>query len=190
MLNKTGCYSRRIGRLLRSCLAEDYGQEILEAAIVLPILFLILLAIFWFGRAFNISSTLNRAARQGIQTASQYTCAECGNSPQGAPQIFASIINTLQADHLYSANLVSYTPPFSCVATPPPNCTTYQNIQICTGVPLTCGTASCEQPPVACGANPALGVRLTFGYQYNWALNLANLAPLTLHGVAQSGSEN
>ena len=43
---------------------RDSGQEIAEAALVLPILFLILLAIFWFGRAFNIASTIERAAKR------------------------------------------------------------------------------------------------------------------------------
>ena len=47
---------------------RDSGQEIAEAALVVPILFLILLAIFWFGRAFNIASTIERAAKHGIQT--------------------------------------------------------------------------------------------------------------------------
>jgi len=50
---------------LRLASRDDAGQEIVEAAFVLPILFLILLAIFWFGRAFNINSTLDRAERRG-----------------------------------------------------------------------------------------------------------------------------
>src|SRR5215475_744645 len=114
-----------------SVFAADSGQEILEAALVLPLLFLILLGIFWFGRAFNISSTLHRAAREAIKTASQDTCATCGNAGQGRRAVAGSIMNALQADHLQSANVVSYTPPFACVATPAPTCTTVQNVQIC-----------------------------------------------------------
>ena len=53
---------------------RDSGQEIAEAALVVPILFLILLAIFWFGRAFNIASTIERAAKHGIQTFDRPTC--------------------------------------------------------------------------------------------------------------------
>lgn len=182
--------TRRLWQVLSFVFAKDFGQEILEAAIVLPLLFLILLGIFWFGRAFNITSTLHRAAREAVKTASQNICATCGNVGQGNSQVAQSITNTLQADHLQSANIVSYTPPFACIATPLPTCTTVQNVQICVGVPLTCGTASCQQPAIICGANPALGVRVSFGYQYTWPLRIANLPPMTLHGIAQSGAEN
>src|SRR5437588_507823 len=44
------------------------GTEIVEAALVLPLVFLLMLAIFWFGRAFNISSTLTRAVKEGAIT--------------------------------------------------------------------------------------------------------------------------
>src|SRR5215469_1399999 len=143
--------SWRFWRRLGSVFAGDSGQEILEAALVLPLLFLILLGIFWFGRAFNISSTLHRAAREAIKTASQDTCATCGNAGQGNLQVATSIVNTLQADHLQSANIVSYTPPFACIASPAPTCAIYQNVQICSGVPLTGGAASCQQPASNCG---------------------------------------
>ena len=182
--------TRRSWQVLDFVLAEDSGQEILEAAIVLPLLFLILLGIFWFGRAFNISSTLQRAAREAVKTASQDTCATCGNAGQGNLQVATSIVNALQADHLQSANIVPYTPPFACIAAPAPTCTTYQNVQICSGVPLTCGASSCQQPASNCGANPALGVRVSFGYLYAWPLRIANLPAMTLHGIAQSGAEN
>src|SRR5438552_17441369 len=33
---------------------QEKGQEIAEAAVVMPILCLVLLAIFWFGRVFNM----------------------------------------------------------------------------------------------------------------------------------------
>jgi Flp pilus assembly protein TadG len=70
----------RLTMALRSVSRDDAGQEIVEAAFVLPILFLIMLAIFWFARAFNISATLDRAAREGIKVASRASCATCGNA--------------------------------------------------------------------------------------------------------------
>lgn len=169
---------------------DESGQETLEAAIVLPLLFLILLGIFWFGRAFNIKSTIQRAARQGLKTASQNSCATCGNAPQGTTQIVTSVTDALDADHLKSVDVVSYAPPFSCTSTPAPTCSSSGNVQICTGVPLNCGDIQCQAPPVACGANPALGVRISFGYQYVFPLPLGNLPPMTLRAVAQSDPEN
>ena len=49
------------------------GSEIAEAALVLPIFFLIMLGIYWFGRAFNTYATINHAAREGA------TCGRCAD---------------------------------------------------------------------------------------------------------------
>jgi len=45
------------------------GTEIAEAALVLPLVFMLLLGIIWFGRAFDIYSTLSHAAREGARVA-------------------------------------------------------------------------------------------------------------------------
>ena len=42
--------SKTASRLSR----ETRGQEIAEAALVLPIVFMLMLGIFWFGQAFSI----------------------------------------------------------------------------------------------------------------------------------------
>jgi hypothetical protein len=55
------------------------GSEIAEAALVLPIFFLIMLGIYWFGRAFNTYATINHAAREGARAAVAQTCATCGS---------------------------------------------------------------------------------------------------------------
>ncbi len=189
-------YARRHKRIafvigLASGITHDSGQEIAEAALVLPILFLILLAIFWFGRAFNIASTIERAARHGIQTFTHPTCASCGNNFPTNAQTVDSVNSALQDDHLQPANVTAYAPPFACDATPAPTCTTLQGVEICTGVPLTCGTVNCQNPPVACGSNPDLqGVRVSFGYQFTSPLPIANLPAMTLHASALSPQEN
>ena len=176
---------------LRLAPHDDAGQELVEAAIVLPILFLILLAIFWFGRAFNISSTLDRAASEGVKTANRRSCATCGNAFQTDSQVVAQITAVLNADHLQIGSAQSYTPAFACSATPAPSCTTLQNVQICRGVPLTCGSAACQTPtPVACGTNPELGVRVSFAYQTSSPLSIANLPPIVIHASVQSEAEN
>ncbi len=168
---------------------RDSGQEIAEAALVLPILFLILLAIFWFGRAFNIASTIERAAKHGIQTFDRPTCTVCGNSFSTDAQIVDSVNSALQDDHLQPANVTAYSPPFACNAAP--TCTTIQGVEICRNVPLTCGTANCQSPPAACGSYPDLrGVRVSFGYQFTSPLPIANLPAMTLHASALSQAEN
>ena len=47
------------------------GAEIAEAALVLPLVFMLLLGIIWFGRAFNIYSTIQQAAQQGAIVAAR-----------------------------------------------------------------------------------------------------------------------
>ena len=47
------------------------GAEIAEAAMVLPLVFMLLLGIVWFGRAFNIYSTITQAAQQGAIAAAR-----------------------------------------------------------------------------------------------------------------------
>jgi TadE-like protein len=175
---------------LAADLTRESGQEIAEAALVLPILFTILLAIFWFGRAFNITATLERAAKQGIENFAHPTCVSCGNTFPTNAQVVATVSSVLQDDHLSPANLTSYPTPFACLATPAPSCTTSSGVETCTGVPLTCGTVLCQSPPVACGSNPSLGVRVSFGYQFTSPLPIANLPAMTLHASAQSQLEN
>jgi len=176
---------------LRAIALDECGQDIVEAAIVLPILFLILLAIFWFGRAFNIGSTIDRAAREGIKAVSRPSCATCGNTFQPNSQVVTQISNVLSADNLNIGNVKSYSPPFACNVTPAPSCTTLQNVEICTGVPLTCGNVACQTPaPGACGSNPALGSRVAFAYETPSPLSIANLPPLRIRATAQSGPEN
>ena len=57
--------NRTTSRLAR----ETRGQEIAEAALVLPIVFMVMLGIFWFGQAFRIYGTITHAAREGARAA-------------------------------------------------------------------------------------------------------------------------
>jgi Flp pilus assembly protein TadG len=59
---------------------NEEGAEIAEFAIVLPILFFLVLAMFWLGQAYNISNNLNKAATDGLAAAVKNTCASCGNA--------------------------------------------------------------------------------------------------------------
>jgi hypothetical protein len=84
-------------RLLR----EASGAEIAEAAVVLPLLFMLLFGIMWFARAFNIYTTVNRAARQGALAAANNNCATCGNTRQSQANIQNNVVNPiLIANHL------------------------------------------------------------------------------------------
>ena len=54
----------RLGSLALRRLARDTrASEIAEFAMVVPLLFMFLIAIFWFGQAFRIYGTITHAAR-------------------------------------------------------------------------------------------------------------------------------
>lgn len=170
------------------------GAQIAEAAVVLPILFLIIMAVFWFALAFNVSTTVERAAKQGIQAAARPTCASCGNSFNSSANVVTAVRSALLADHLEPSNIIAYTPNQICNGGPSPGnpgCTTSSNVQICTTAPLNCGNATCQNPPVACGtAGVTRGTRVSFGYRYNSPVPLGTWSSITIPATAQSPREN
>src|SRR6202167_4725914 len=76
------------------------GSKIAEAAMVLPLVFMLLLGIVWFGRAFNIYSTIQQAAQQGAITAARNTCASCGDTQTLVTAVDTVVSNVLQASNL------------------------------------------------------------------------------------------
>src|ERR1700751_699695 len=89
------------------------GSEIAETAVVLPLLFTILLGIFFFGRAYNIYGTITQAAMQGARAAIAPQCATNSVAP------------VLQASHLDPALVQSLTPstvPLVCGLGTPATC--------------------------------------------------------------------
>src|SRR5260370_37807157 len=63
--------------------AEVRGAEIAEAAAVLPLMFMMLLGIFWFGQAFSIYGAITRAAQEGARAGAAPYCTTCSNNSLG-----------------------------------------------------------------------------------------------------------
>jgi len=63
--------------ILRRLQAETRAAEIAEAAAVLPVMFMVLLGIFWFGQAFSIYGTITRAAQEGARAGAAPQCTTC-----------------------------------------------------------------------------------------------------------------
>jgi hypothetical protein len=87
-------------RIFRRLLLGTRGTELAEAAVVLPLLFMILLAIFWFGQAFRIYGTITHAAREGARAAVAPVCATCGGSNDPSQNAYNAIKSALIADNL------------------------------------------------------------------------------------------
>jgi len=170
-------------------LGSTDGAEIAEAALVLPLVFTLLLGIIWFGRAFNIYSTIQQAAQQGAITAARDSCATCGNAlPNATTAVDPVVVAVLKASSLDASQIKQWeannpTPGLqSCPAPAPPvSCTlTGNKIWVCSSVLLNSSTQ-----PAQCGA--------MVSFQYPFTFNLLSLTPLpsiTMSAQAQSRMEN
>jgi hypothetical protein len=78
-----GCDETGIMKLsgMRNSLGPETGTEIAEAALVLPIMFLVLLGIYYFGLALSTYETINHAAMEAARVAAFPTCATCSLPP-------------------------------------------------------------------------------------------------------------
>ena len=149
-------------------LCNDNGSEIAEAALVLPLAFMILLGIYWFGRAFNIYATINHAAREGARAAIAQTCGSCGNAAPSSSTVASVVTRSLQASRVDPSGIQSYTPRVaSCPNTTVSCTTTASNVTLCTNVRL--GT------PPSNGGAPACGVVVAFQYPYQFLLPFTSL---------------
>jgi Flp pilus assembly protein TadG len=151
-----------IGRL-KKIVVGTRGSEIAEAALVLPIFFMLMLGIYWFGRAFNVYATINHAAREGALVATMSSCASCGNvATTTTPATIASAVTAaLQAAGLKPGNIQAYAPTAVFCPGAPPCDSTNSNITICSNVQLTPATS----PGV-----PVCGVTVSFQYPYSFSL--------------------
>jgi Flp pilus assembly protein TadG len=91
--------TRAHASLPRRLASDARGTELLEFALVLPVLVMLLLGAVWIGRAVSVYQALGRAAREGARVALASTCATCGNATNfGAA-------NTAVNDSLTAASL-------------------------------------------------------------------------------------
>ncbi len=115
-------------------LADDTsGAEIAEAAAVLPLMFMILLGIFWFGQAFSIYGTITRAAQEGARAAVAPSCTTCSASTDPSTNADNAVHSALVAAHLNPAQLQQPT-------APPSLCACGSSVTTCTGA----GSSPCD----------------------------------------------
>ena len=173
-------------------LASADGAEIAEAALVLPLVAMLLFGIIWFGRAFNIYSTIQQAAQQGAITAARATCDTCSDAfPTDGPPttngtVTAAVEAVLKASNLDPAQIpVNSNPPnpVSCATPPTPPCTTTDKITICRQALLN--PPASTQPP-QCGTI----VGFQYPFKFNFPGTSLNMQQIILSAQAQSRMEN
>jgi len=166
------------------------GSEIAEAALVLPLMFMMLMGIFWFGQAFRISGTIAHAAREGARAAVAPSCVTCAGG-QAAQNANSAIQSALAAAKLDPNNL-------------PANPTTAPNnlLSCANGKPVLCDSGTgyptnvCVQENVqlsstALGCAGVCGVSVSFQYPYTFWLpgSSLNKQALLLPARAEMRSE-
>jgi hypothetical protein len=170
----------------KSLLCSTSGAEIAETAAVLPVLFTVLLAIFFFGRAYNIYGTLTQAAQQGARAAVAPTCATCGNTQPTAAQVAGVIAPILQAAKIDPA-LVQPLSPAACACN-----------SVGCGTTVACDPAGVGATPSICvqqnitlsssGGTQQCGTSVSFKYPYGFNLPFQSFT-LQLKANAQMQSE-
>ena len=152
--------------------SETQASEVAEAALVLPLVFMLFLGIFWFGRAFNTYATINHAAQEVARMGVAQTCASCGNSHMQTSDATNLLNSLLQASSVDPSKIIEYAPPASDCDPPFP--TPHQvsqignngNVEYFNYVRLT---PSDSAYPSVCG------VRVTFQYPYQFWLPFTSL---------------
>ncbi|MGO9403965.1 MAG: TadE/TadG family type IV pilus assembly protein [Terriglobales bacterium] len=175
---------RRFAQILQ----RTEGAEIAEAALVLPLVFMLLLGIVWFGRAFNIYSTIQQAAQQGAITAARASCATCGNTPATAATVDNVVSAVMQASSLDPTQIQASASPglVACPSPPAPPggaCTATNQIWICSNVWLN---STYSTQPAQCGSV----VSFQYPFQFYLPFTSLNLQQIVLSAEAQSRMEN
>ncbi len=161
-------HARRLAR-------ETRGAEIAEAAAVLPLMFMMLLGIFWFGQAFATYGAITRAAQEGARAGAFPYCATCG-TPNTLTAFAANAVTAtnaaLTASKLNPALVVPPTPPptfITCISnqlTGPPGCQAGSNICVLAPIELTIQGS---------GATQVCGLSVSFGYPFQFWLPFTSL---------------
>ena len=155
---------------LRLFVKDTHGAEIAEAAAVLPLMFMILLGIFWFGQAFSLYGAITRAAQEGARAGATPSCTTCGTAVTStglASQAAAAVNTALKASNLDPAQMQTPSKP---------------GVTFCPGVTATqCPStgAPCVQLPVQkVTSSPGggdCGISVYFQYPFKFWLPFTTL---------------
>lgn len=170
--------------MLAHRLRSAEAAEIAEAALVLPVVFIFLLGIIWFGRAFNIYSTITQAAQQGAIVAARPTCATCNSSFPIDATVATAVISVMQASSLDPSLIMG--------GTPQPGCSSPNNIQVCRQVLLNSTTGNAPPPCTPGTQFQICGAIVSFQYPFQFYLPFTslNLSQVVLNAQGQSRMEN
>jgi Flp pilus assembly protein TadG len=157
---------------LQNLAADTRGSEIAEAAAVLPVMFMVLLGIFWFGQAFRLYGTITRAAQDGARAGAAPYCTTCTSVNSNAKNAVNAINSALLASHLDPGSVpaLTTTPTFNACGTAPTSCQAVPGSNVCVQSPVQLYNTA-TQP----GGAGVCGVAVTFQYPYQFWLPFTSL---------------
>ncbi len=159
-----------IRKAYRSLVSETRGAEIAEAAAVLPLMFMMLLGIFWFGQAFSIYGTITRAAQDGARAGAAPPCTTCAQVGTPSQNAYTAVQDALVLAKLDPTKLQQPNPIPSLVS-----------CKDGTAVACTASPANvCVQPAVqlsntGSGGAGVCGISVSFQYPYQFWLPFTSL---------------
>jgi len=156
-------------RILCRLGGETRAAEVAEAAAVLPLMFMVLLGIFWFGQAFSIYGTITRAAQEGARAGAAPQCTTCSPGSTSAQNANNAVQAALAAAKLDSTK-ARYPVPVPTA-------------NVCSGGSASCSGASsnvCVQTGIqlsntASGGAGVCGIAVSFQYPFQFWLPFTSL---------------
>lgn len=185
-------HHQKPGRLWDALRRDTSGAEIAETAAVLPLLFMVLLGIYWFGQAYRIYGTATHAARIGAEAAVAPVCTTCAAGATIATTAQTAVQNALVAANLNKNQLVNT----STWTVAPPNllgCTTGAAVSCDATVTNVCVQENVALSTTANGGMGTCGVSVSLRYQYPYHFRIPftglDLGNMQLPGQAQMRAE-
>ncbi len=171
----------RLVNIPKRLIEDTRGSEIAEAAAVLPLMFMVLLGIFWFGQAFSIYGAITRAVQESARAGAIPYCVTCrgANTPQ---QNAATALQTAMLGSRLDPTLARQPSPVPNLL----NCST--------GTAVTCGSSSsnaCIQTPVqltstGLGATGLCGISVSLQYPFRFWLPFTSINNQTIWMSAEA----
>jgi Flp pilus assembly protein TadG len=182
--------AEQTSRSWKRILTDTGGQEIAEAAVVLPIVFLLLIGIMTFARAYNIYTTITYAAQEGARLAAQSSSASTGNTPSTATDVANRVAAVLQASSIDPGQIQTFpgTAALTSCGGGAASCNAQNNVTVCTNVEINAttrrrrrgggGGGTTVTGPTACGAT------VSFQYPYKFMLPFVSVNGKTINMIA------
>jgi Flp pilus assembly protein TadG len=163
MRSRLVMFARRLGR-------DTGGSEIAEAAAVLPIVFMVVLGVFWFGQAFRIHGTIAHAARQAARAGSTPVCTTCAAGLSVGANANAALQNALLAAKLDPAQAARPTGTPNLVS-----CSNGAAVACDPGLSNVCVQENVQLSRVGAGISGVCGISVSFQYPYQFWLPFTSL---------------